>query len=253
MLSVGFLILRKDGRDMLRDVNHIKGFRIHATDGDIGHVKEFYFDDKKWGIRYLIADTGNWLTGRKVLISPEALLKPDWTGKKFPVKLSKEQVMNSPSIDFHLMVTREHEYELHKYYGWRRYWAEGAEELMAADVLPDNTSGRGDTHLRSTDFLIGFAVHGIDGDIGYLDDFVVDDDTWAIRYIVVDTQHWVTGKKVLVCPDWIREINLPERKIFVNFNREKIQSVPEFDPSVPISRGYEEKLFEHYGCRKYWI
>ncbi len=238
---------------MLRDINHIKDFRIHATDGDIGHVKEFYFDDKKWIIRYLIADTGNWLTGRKVLISPSALLKPDWKGKKFPVNLSKEQVMNSPSIDFHLMVTREHEYELHKYYGWRRYWAEGAEELMAADADPDHIPNQGDSHLRSTDFLRGFYIHGIDGDLGTLDDFIVDDDTWTIRYFVVGTQHWVTGKKVLVCPDWIREIDLPNRKIIVNLKREQILSGPEFDPYVSISRDYEDKLFEHHGCRKYWI
>jgi hypothetical protein len=238
---------------MLRDVNHIRGFRIHATDGDIGHVREFYFDDREWMIRYLVADTGKWLPGRQVLISPAALIKLDWTEKRIYVDLTTEQVKSSPEIGQHLPVTRKHEFALHKHYGWEIYWTGNSELHLEADVQPDSVSDDDAVHLQSTDFLRGFFVHAVDGEFGSLENFLIDDDSWTIRYFVIGTQHYVVGKTVLICPDWIKRFNAASRTISVNLTREQIKTSPEYDPFSPISRQYEEELFAHYSCKGYWV
>jgi hypothetical protein len=248
-----FEIIEEEDSIMLRDINHMKGFRIHAIDGDIGHVKEFYFDDHKWIIRYLVTDTGRFLPGKIVLLSPEAISSQDWKEKKFLVNLTKEQIKNSPGIDEHMPVTRQHEHELHRYYGWEKYWNDNSELIVGENIQSDGSLHAGDSHLLSTDFLSGFFIHAVDGEFGRLDDFIVDEDSWSIRFLVIGSQHWVTGKKALVCPDWIKKINFSERTVFINLIKEKLQTAPEYDPSVQISRDYEEKLFDHYGCKKYWL
>src|SRR5262247_2160585 len=110
---------------MLRSLEELHGYTIHATDGDIGTVYAFFFDDKTWAIRYLVVDTGNWLPDRQVLISPIALGQPDWEGQFFSVKLTTEQVRNSPDIDTDKPVSRQQETLLHTYYDWPTYWSGG--------------------------------------------------------------------------------------------------------------------------------
>src|SRR5471030_2004536 len=103
---------------MLQNIKELYGHKLAASDGEIGHVKDFYFDDKTWVIRYVVADTGSWLTGRQVLLSPHAFAGLKGDEKAMHVKLSIKQIESSPSIESHKPVSRSFEEEYHSYYSW---------------------------------------------------------------------------------------------------------------------------------------
>jgi hypothetical protein len=261
--------------DMLRSVNDSQGRKIRATDGDIGSVDQFLFDDENWAVRYLVVDTGNWLLGRKVLISPIALGQTDWT-EGLSVSLTKEQIKNSPGIDTDKPVSRQHESEYFKYYGYPYYWHGPA--LWGAGAYPsavprtmgypdkvDVTTGyagsasapktapqeeEGDPHLRSAREVIGYYIEATDGEIGHVEDFIIDDQSWAIRYIEVDTVNWWPGKKVVVTPQWIQRVSWAESRVYVNLARETIKNAPEYDPTLILDRDYEDKLYDYYASAK---
>ena len=252
---------------MLTNTKHLNGFTIRATDGEIGTVKEFYFDDQTWAIRYLVVDTGGWLSGRVVLISPISVFNADWEARRFDVVLTKKQVENSPDIDTQKPVSRQHEAEYFGYYGYPYYWDgpnlwgpsfNPAGMAMAAPTSAEvaaETIARAsmDSHLRSSQAVTGYNIGATDGEIGHLDGFIVDDHAWAIRYIEVSTRNWWPGKKVLVSPAWIENVSWIDAKVYIGLNRDVIQSGPEYDESLPISREYENRLFLHYGRPPYWI
>ena len=200
---------------MKRSIKSLIGYIIGASDGEIGKVKEFYFDDKTWTIRYLIVETGNWLLGRKVLISPESLLPTDWENGIFPSVLTMEQIKNSPDIDTDKPVSRQEEIKLYAHYPWSSYWDDDYKgerlpismyQVLESDdgMLPDKNSDD-DSHLRSTDEVMGDKIHAIDGEIGEVVDFLIDDSLWKIDYIVVDNGNWLIGRKVVMSPKWIKE------------------------------------------------
>ena len=243
---------------MLRNAKDLQGYTIHATDGDIGHVDEFYFDDEHWIIRYLVADAGNWLTVRRVLISNYSIGEVKWDERKIFVKLTREQVKNAPGVETDRPVARQHEAALYDYYGYPYYW--GGAGLYGAGVYPGLLTAAAepavagvsepppeDSHLQSTHDVTGYHIEAADGEIGHVEDFIIDDENWTIRYIEVDTRNWWPGKKVLLAPSWIQHIDWSGGKVRVNLLREVIQNAPEYDPSTPISRQYEVSLFDHYG------
>ncbi|MEN6336529.1 MAG: PRC-barrel domain-containing protein [Phycisphaerales bacterium] len=244
---------------MLHSVKSLTGIAISALDGDIGKVHSFLFDDESWVIRYLVVDTGRWLPGRKVLIAPSAVAHSDWHGPVFPVNLTKDQVRHSPDIDTDQPVSRQREAELRKYYDWAPYWGLG----YGIDLPPGQyveadrgtvavETAQGDTHLRSTREIRGYRIHAIDGEIGHVEDFIVDDEGWVIRYIAVDTGKWLTRHSVLISPDWVRDIGWDERQVWVDVARDVIDKSPPYDPSGPISRQYETQMYDYYGRPKYW-
>jgi hypothetical protein len=249
---------------MLRSVKGIHGYSIQATDGDIGAVYAFYFDDDLWTVRYLVVDTGTWLPGRRVLLSPTAIGQIHWETETVTVTLSREQVENSPDMDTEKPVSRQYETALHNYYGWPMYW--GAFEPTGAGVMAmpppalevaesaeNMVEAQGDPHLRSTHEVMGYSIHAWDGDIGSVRDFIVEDELWAIRYMVVDTGHWLPGKKVLIAPPWITEVSWGESKVYVELTQEEVKNSPEFDAAAPVNRAYEERLYDFYGRPKYWL
>ncbi len=200
---------------MLRTVGDLNGSTINASDGEIGSVKEAYFDDEAWAIRYLVVDAGSWLTRRNVLISPYSVKQP--LGKIVDVSLTRDQVKNSPDIDTHKPVSRQNEQEYLGYYGYPNYWAGGGLWAMGAypmvplmvpayaepervpeRVIRENQVPEEDVHLRSSDKVTGYDMQASDGSIGRVADSLFEDESWAIRYLVVDTGNWWPGKKVLV-------------------------------------------------------
>jgi hypothetical protein len=248
---------------MLRNVKHLKGYRLGALDGDIGRVRDFYFDDENWTVRYLVADTGTWLPGRQVLISPYALKKPNETDEVLNVDLTKKQIENSPSISTDMPVSRQYEVEYYKYYGWPAYWygpalwgpgpyplyfghGGGAAEPQAERVH------EGDPHLRSMREVFGYHIEATDGEVGHVEDFILDDESWAIRYMEIDTRNWWAGKKVLLAPQWIQRVSWQDSKVFVNLSREMIKDAPEYDPQSGVTREYETRLFSYYDRQGYW-
>jgi len=245
---------------MLRSANHLKGTSIAATDGEIGSVQDLYFDDSTWTVRYLVVDTGTWLPGRQVIISPRSL-RAMTTDDKIPVALTKAQVENSPSIDADRPVDRQYEVEYAHYYGYPYYWTgpyrwgatpypgEGPlTETGAASAMPPI----GDPSLRSARNVMGYYIEATDGDIGHVEDFLVDDVEWAIRYMIVDTRNWWPGKKVVISPEWIKRVSWPDSRVYVDLTKDAIKSGPEYDPNHPMEREYEGQLFTHHHRRAYW-
>ena len=253
---------------MLRNVKALRGYQMLATDGVIGEVDDVYFDDDCWAIRYLVVDTGGWLAGRKVLISPLAIGVPDWMGQRLPVSLTKARVKGSPDIDTRKPVSRQHETAYFGYYGYPYYW-EGSgiwglgaypgsltaerrfeEELRARRRSAPRTTE--DCHLRSSRVVIGYHVHATDGDIGHVEDLLVDDFTWAIRYLVLNTSNWWTGHQVLVTPHWIETVSWPEAKVYVDLTRHAVKNAPPYHSAALLDRQQEEALYAHYGRPGYW-
>jgi hypothetical protein len=251
---------------MLKTITHLKGFSIRATDGDLGSVEQLYFDDQSWTVRYLTVATGGWLEGRRVLISPFSITKVNWQARRVDVSLTREQVEKSPDIDTHQPVSRQHESAYLSAFGYPNYWG-GPYEWgpvyfpmgFAAPVIDsaEEISARAkqeskDSHLRSTGGVSGYDIQAIDGEIGHVSGFVLDDQTWSIRYIEVATRNWWPGKKILLSPKWIQRISWLSSKLFVALSREAIQTGPAYIDSVPITREYENRLYAHYGRPPYW-
>ncbi|MGE5681497.1 MAG: PRC-barrel domain-containing protein [Bacillota bacterium] len=253
---------------MLRSIKEIEGYRIHATDGEIGKVHDFYFDDFSWNIRYLVADTGSWIKSRLVLISPEALGTPSWEEQYFPVNLTMEKIKNSPPIETDENISKQMETHLSDYYGWPYYWTGLAARipslipLQPEAFLETERQLKKDTeefhtppehNLRSTRAIVDYKIHANDGDIGNVEDFIVEDGTWSIRYIVVDTGNWLLpGKKVLVALPWIKSIDWKGSKMYVDLSKEELKESPEYDPTRVINREFEKNLHNHYGKPNYW-
>lgn len=263
---------------MLRNINDMKNFAIGATDGPIGHVKDFYFDDEGWVVRYLVVETGRWLESRLVLISPIALGQPEWATKLLPVSLTREQVRDSPDIDTDKPVSRQHERDYSLYYGYPPYWrgaglwGEGTDPGVLQPGLasfgpaePSCAEGEyayaqreaaryrnDDPHLRSCNAVAGYHLHANDGEIGHVESLLVDEKTWAILYLIVDTSNWWDGHKVLIAPAWIEEVSWFERSVSVHLTRQAVRDAPAYDPSVTLDRRHEMRLYQHYGRPGYW-
>jgi uncharacterized protein YrrD len=245
---------------MLDNVKTLQGYRLNSRDGEIGRVRDFYFDDRHWAIRYLVADTANWLPGRQVLISPYALEAVSREMHHITVDLTKKQIEDSPSLDSDKPVSRQFEETYYGYYGWPMYWGGpfmwGPYPYMVRDreQWKDTAPGEKawDPHLRSTNDVSGHRIHATDGEIGHVEDFLIDDQTWAIRYLVVDTRNWWPGKRVLVSPQWIERVSWGEAKVFVNLTRETIKQSPAYSEGSVLTRDYEARLHRHYDRRAYW-
>jgi uncharacterized protein YrrD len=246
---------------VLSKAKTLKGYKLDSLDGEIGKVKEFYFDDRYWTIRYLVADTGNWLTGRKVLISPYALNSVIKSEKHLSVDLTQKQIENSPSLDSHKPVSRQFEDDYYGYYGWPTYWS-GSSVWGDSPYIERNrnkweefTKGprEWDRYLRSTHEVTGYHLQALDGEIGHIEDVIIDDETWAIRYLIINTENWWPGKKVLVSPQWIERMSWSESKAFVNLSRDTIKKSPEYTEESLITRDYEIGLHRHYNRPGYWI
>ena len=107
---------------MLCSLTSLLGSSILAQDGEMGHVREILFHDRSWLVRYLVIETGSWLSGRRVLLSPTIAQAPESDGHSLRVLLSREQVRNSPSVETDLPVSRHQEIAMRMYYGWPAYW-----------------------------------------------------------------------------------------------------------------------------------
>lgn len=225
---------------MLRKVEELKNYVLEAEDGEIGRCKDFLFDDL-WAIRYMVASTGKWLPGRKVLIAPDFFGKPRSSDVRFPVKTTKEQIENSLPIKVTEPVTREYEEQWHDYYCRPYYWT--GPDLRG--LCPRPTSMYADPgrpreyhvttcsearHLESTSEVSGFCIEAKDGFIGHIEDFVLDDEDWLIRFIVVKTRNWLPGRKVLVASEWFRNVSRAEKKVEVEMTRAGVKNSPEYVP-----------------------
>lgn len=254
---------------MLWDVSAINGYTIKASDGRLGVISDLLFDDADWTIRWLVVDTGHWLSGRKVLLPLSALGRPDRAQRQFSVKLTMQQVKDSPDVDTDRPVSRQIEARVHEYFGWDPYWVGGLLPMDNAIATPfvaplyepganvldpvraDVQPHENDPHLRSVAVVTGYHAHATDGEIGHVEDFLLDDADWIIRFIKIDTRNWWPGERVLIVPYSIRKIDWGGRLVYLDVNRQKVKGSPPYDPSVTVDGAYEEKFLKYYGIR--WV
>jgi len=248
---------------MLRHERKLIGYRLGALDGEFGKVTDLYFDDLTWTVRYLVADTGNWLRVVEVLISPFAVKSIDDHEKRIEVSLTKQQIEQSPPVDTDQPVSRQYELKYNQYFGWPMYWYGpslwGPGPFPVLQEPPEACQSQGDgepsgnPHLQSSDEVLGYRIRAHDHEIGHVEDFLFDDENWAIRYLVVDTRTWWPGKKVPVSPQWIENVSWHEAAIHVELLSGTIKTAPEYNPSQPVTREYEASLYDHYDKDPYWI
>jgi uncharacterized protein YrrD len=255
---------------MLHNVKELEDYTVGASDGELGTVKDVYFDDQRWAIRYMVVETGGWFSSRKVLISPNSVRSVAWADEILNVNLSRQQVKDGPSIDTDKPVARQHEIDHYNYYGYPYYW-EGA-NLWGESMYPlpwvgaspdpplasrkprDDTVARerqarldreresADSHLRSSNEVIGYEIMATDGPIGSVENFVFDDESWAIRYLVVDTRKWLPGRHVLLSPESIERVSWSDHEVFVSMTRQAIETSPDYDSLQPLSGAHDTRV-----------
>jgi sporulation protein YlmC with PRC-barrel domain len=253
---------------MMWIASKLQGYTLDATDGQIGSVTDILFDDRSWLVRWLVVDTGGWLPDRQVILPPVALVAPDEVQRRIPVALTRQQVRESPGLATDSPVSRQNETDYYRYWGGTPYWAAAgtAAPATGAIALPPRTpvsrayarriaqhSEDSDPGLRSMNEVTGYTIHATDGDIGHVEDFVVDDEDWAVRYLVIDTVNWWPGKKVLVAPEWLGSISWTKQQVSVGLDRAAVKASPEWSGAEAPGRFYEERLHRHYGYAGYWI
>lgn len=252
---------------MKRSINSILGYTIKGTDGEIGKVEEFYFDDRTSTIRYMVVKTGGWFSEKKVLISPESFQKAEWESETFYVNLTQEKIKNSPDIETDKPVSRQQEELMRGYYAWPSYYgygygyglygywghgiwgypvAEESKEEKEIQKIKETAHENDNPHLRSTQEVTGYDIHATDGNIGEVEDFIIDDDSWKIHFLVVETGNLFSGKKVLISPHWIKDVKWKEKNVTINHSMDEVKSSPEYDSSQPINDLYEHSLNDHY-------
>ena len=211
---------------MFRSLGDLMGASMIATDGGIGRICNFLFDDELWKIRYCVVDVGHWLARREVLISMSAIDQPDWKTKTLRARLTKEQLRNGPDVDSKKPVSRQQEIAMREYFGWPTYWDTVVDKVFPPNLIP---AGREfpvhteeDNHLRSWEDVIGYEVWASDGVVGYLESFVVNEAVWHIGYLDVKTGDWLQSRSVLVPTSWVKSISWADHHVNLQGSRERI-------------------------------
>lgn len=248
---------------MLRSLKEVEGYMVLAANGDVGHVVDFQFDDDYWTVRYLVVETGEFFGGRRILISPISFRRIDWTARHFQLSLALDEVQGCPDIDLHQRVSRQQERDYNQYFRYPYYWEFSGLWGMGAYpglLTPGMQHGppaahsdqSDDVHLRSAKGFFGFNVHGRDETLGQVEDFIVDDESWTIRYLSIDSGNWSWVKKALLAPNWADQVSWTERQVHVDVPRQAIKDCPEWKPTTAVHRDYEAHLYRYYGRPVYW-
>lgn len=246
---------------MLRSLENIVHYKVEAIDENIGHVRDFYFDDHEWVIRYVVVDTGSWLLGRDVLISPTKVGEPDWEEYVLPIAMTAGQIREAPGIAQHRPVSMQNTIDLGSDYVWApQVHPIGMTVIydpllpVRTDLHPENEERKpGDPRLRSVEEVTGYHIHTSDDHkIGHVADFIGETEGWLLRYLVVDTRNWLPGKRVIISPAWIERVDWSDRLVFMELTEGELRHAPEFDPGQPINRHFETRLYDYYGRPRYW-
>jgi hypothetical protein len=204
---------------MLRTMDDLEDYSIGAIDGSIGRVKDFYFDDERWIVRYFVVDTGAWLANRRVLISTTSIQAPNWLNRLLPISMTRGQIEESPIIDT------------------------GRPPLLAQ---------HDEHHLRSCKTVMSSHIRAPDGDVGHVCGFLIDEENWAIRYLIVDTRNWWLGHQVLIAPEWIEGMKWDDHTVSVKLTLTALRNAPPYRAKTQFDRDAETRLHDHHGLPGYW-
>ncbi len=245
---------------MLHTVQHVLDRPVQGADAKVGTLADLLFDGFTWQVRYLVVSTGNWLNRHQVLLAPELFQAARWDDAEQAVQvpLTAERIEQSPPVDAIPAVSRREERALAEYFGWSGYWSRGITGMPApvgADAVSSaaTASEDQDPDLRSAKEVLGYFLEATDGELGHVEDFVLDLDHWIIRYLLVKTRNWLPGRRVLISPAWTEAIHWEDRHVRVHLSRQQIEASPEYHGDQPLERSYEAQLHESYGRPKYWL
>jgi uncharacterized protein YrrD len=216
---------------MLYELKALIGSPVVATDGEMGSVRNFLFDDQSWKIRYLVVDVGNWLKRRDVILPITALEKPDWTNRTCCAHLTREQVRNSPDVDAEMPVSRQQEIAMRDYFGPLACWVDsefGMANMPTGIKYPVKTPGL--PHLRSTSHVMGYRVWATDGDFGVLEGFVMDEASWHLGYLDVRGGDWLHNRSVLIPTRWVQSVSWAEFRIDLHHTKVGTEVTRELHP-----------------------
>ena len=253
---------------MIHVLSDLDNFAIDANDGKVGKVTDFYFDDRRWVIRYLVVDIGSALKSHKVLLSPARIKHLNKEEKTITVDMSLNEIANSPCIDTRHALPSHYEIDYLSYHGYAFNWDRNSQKPVSIDdetsAIFDETLGQksasaqdvlvsidsvrrmyGDRHLRSYQEIIGYCIQANDGDIGYLKSVLIDDDTWNIKCCIVKTSNWWFGHHVFITPQAIRDISWGSTKIYVDMTQQQVKEAPSFDYSLTQNNSYESGVYLH--------
>ncbi|MBF0288714.1 MAG: PRC-barrel domain-containing protein [SAR324 cluster bacterium] len=232
-----------------RKLAKLSGYHLHTLDGEMGKLKQIYFDDHHWTARYFVVDSARSSIGHDVLVNPSEIKDIDDANEYFELNQTREQINHSPPPDTVLPVSHHHEQEYSHYYGWMPDWT--ADPIFGAPLIHPPVSEEDvntpEQQLRSSNEVIGYRIQAEDGEIGHVEDFIVEDPDWKIRYLEINTGNWLPGKKVLIAPTWIRQVSWTDKQVTINLTREAVHSAPTYDPSKLITRDYQLTLYKYYG------
>jgi len=246
---------------MLRNASGINGYSIFASDGHVGNIRDFLFDDVCWVVRWLVVDTGRWHANHRVLLPPSVLGHPNRAKREFAVRLTIQEIKNSPAIDTDEPISQQIESNIYDYYRlvpyWgvghylRRYGFSGGLELPGLvrpreAKIPEIGPHSGDPHLRSIESVTGYHVHALDGDIGHVEDFRLEDADWSVHYFVVDSRNWWPEKKVLVSLRSAQSIDWKARQIDLDVDRRAVEDGPSYNETMIVDRNYEKHFHSYY-------
>jgi sporulation protein YlmC with PRC-barrel domain len=242
---------------MLRRLRQLEDWEVRSREGDdFGKVEDFYFDDEQWTVRYVVVRTGNWFAGRSVLLSPISLDRIDAEKMCFEFSLTSHQISNAPNAEATLPISRQWEASYSSYYGFPYYWVGprvwgfGAmpQEFRSAREIGEKPaiSSEDARHIRSANEVVGYHIKAQDGEVGHVEDFLLDDHTWTIRYLLIDTSNWIGGRTVLIAPEWAEHIDWAQQQVRVDVDREAVKSSPQYDPGADLDRRYEQRLADIY-------
>jgi hypothetical protein len=200
------------------------GVRFEGIDGRVGVLYDLLFEDQGWSLRHFVVSLDRWFLGRQVLLDPEVIERREWPERRLRVRLTKEQVRHSPGADTDLPVARREAMAAAQVLVWEAYWT---------SILDNMPELEGDPHLRSTKMLTGLHLHCTDGPLGHVEDFLIDDQTWSVRELVVDTRNWWPGKRVLIEPRLVEAIDWDDREIRLLLPREEVEERPAYPQETP--------------------
>ncbi|MFA9555726.1 PRC-barrel domain-containing protein [Evansella sp. AB-rgal1] len=255
---------------MLTFASRILEYNVQATDGELGKVKDIYFDEDNWVIRYLVIDTRKWLPGRKVLVSPISFDSVDFENGMVNILETKESIKDSPSLEEHEPISRKHEILLHAHFGWPHYWSYFDNNRLWGDFNTPHELGNttetevdkltpeqeDERKLRSVNDIkgdfTGYTIQATDGEIGHVSDFMISDDSWKVRYFVVETKNLLAGKFVVLSVDWINSISWTDKRLVVDLPKDAIKNGPFFELDAPLTREEEMELYESFQRTPYF-
>jgi hypothetical protein len=211
---------------MLLLTKQIEGAVVEASDGKLGKLVDFLFDDRDWSIKNLVLDAGTWLNSRRVTLPPDLIQRKDWADHRLMITgLTREQVVKSPNVETHVPVGDLSKLEEATIIDWGLYWIK---------ILDHPWQVSDDPHIRNTEEMIKYHLRETDGRMGHIADFLIDDEVWQIKFIEADTRNWWPGKHVLIAPERIDSIDGENRIVHVNLSREALEHSPVYQPTGEV-------------------